>query len=92
MGGDAPLICRSAHGVGQLESARSGPTCAVQYRPEQRDRRCYALGAMVDQYLSSIFLSEDPNVIAVAGDIDTIAATLDDIWWRTLSAETDRAR
>jgi len=47
---------------------------------------------MVDQYLSSIFLSEDPNVIAVAGDIDTIAATLDDIWWRTLSAETDRAR
>lgn len=50
-------------------------------------RRCYALGGMVDQYLSYIFLAEDANVVAVAGDIDTMAATLDHIWRQALKQE-----
>lgn len=50
-------------------------------------RRCYALGGMVDQYLSYIFLAGDANVASVAGDIDTIAATLDHIWWQALRQE-----
>lgn len=43
-------------------------------------RRAYALGGMVDQYLSSLYLYGDENIIAVAGDIDDAARNLTFIW------------
>ena len=43
-------------------------------------RRAYALGGMVDQYLSAIFLYEDAGVVAAAGSLDEVVATLTFIW------------
>ena len=43
-------------------------------------RRAYALGGMVDQYLSCLYLYEDENVVAVAGDTDDVVRTLTFIW------------
>ena len=45
-------------------------------------RRAYALGGMVDQYLSSLLLSEDPALVAVSGDEGAVLDTLDLIWDR----------
>lgn len=45
-------------------------------------RRAYALGGMVDQYLSSLLLSEDPALIAISGDEAAVLDTLDLIWDR----------
>jgi AcrR family transcriptional regulator len=50
-------------------------------------RRCHALGGMVDQYLASIYLYEDADVSAVAGDLDSIVATLTFIWNQALAQE-----
>jgi AcrR family transcriptional regulator len=50
-------------------------------------RRCYALGSMVDQYLASIYLYEDAEVSAVAGDLDSIVATLTFIWNQAFAQE-----
>lgn len=43
-------------------------------------RRAYALGGMVDQYLASIYLYGDQNIVAIAGDIDDVVNTLTFIW------------
>lgn len=43
-------------------------------------RRAYALGGMVDQYLSAIFLYEDAGVVAAAGSLDDVVSTLTFIW------------
>lgn len=48
-------------------------------------RRAYALGYMVDQYLSSLFLSEDPNLTAVSGDGGAVVDTLTLIWKRGMA-------
>jgi len=45
-------------------------------------RRAYALGGMVDQYLSGLLLSEDPALRAVSGDAAAVLDTLDLIWQR----------
>lgn len=45
-------------------------------------RRAYALGGMVDQYLSSLLLSKDPHLIAVSQDRETVLDTLVSIWKR----------
>jgi len=50
-------------------------------------RRSYALGGMVDQYLASIYLYEDPDVTAVAGTLDDVVATLTFIWNQTFAHE-----
>ncbi len=50
-------------------------------------RRAYALGGMVDQYLSSLFLYEDENVAAVSRDREAVTDTLTFIWKRTMTAE-----
>jgi TetR/AcrR family transcriptional regulator, ethionamide resistance regulator len=66
---------------------RRGKRRAGMASREELLRRCYALGGMVDQYLSYIFLAEDGNVASIAGDIDAIAGTLDHIWWQALRQE-----
>jgi len=67
-------------------SRRSGHASDAELR-----RRCYALGGMVDQYLSYIYLQGDQDVTAVAGDIDTIVDTLDYIWWQSFKKEIGHA-
>jgi len=43
-------------------------------------RRAYALGGMVDQYLSGLYLSRDDGIIAVSGDAGAVVDTLTMIW------------
>ena len=43
-------------------------------------RRCYALGGMVDQYMSYLFLSKDENVIYFSDSPDEVIYTLTHIW------------
>ena len=45
-------------------------------------RRAYALGGMVDMYLSALFLSRDPGVVAVSADRRAVLETLNHIWER----------
>lgn len=45
-------------------------------------RRAYALGGMVDQYLSSLLLSRDPTLIALSSDREATLETLSLIWER----------
>ena len=56
-------------------------------RPTARDirRRAYALGGMVDQYLAAIYLYEDRHVVATAGSIKEVVATLTAIWCRAFA-------
>lgn len=53
-------------------------------RPDRAElmRRAYALGGMVDQYLSNLFLSVDPTVQALSADRAATIETLVDIWER----------
>ena len=43
-------------------------------------RRAYALGGMVDQYLASLYLYGDENMVAMAGDGEDVVNTLTFIW------------
>lgn len=47
-------------------------------------RRAYALGAMTDQYFSGLFLSGEPGLVAVSGDLEAVVDTLTTIWERGL--------
>ncbi len=46
-------------------------------------RRAYALGGMVDQYLASLYLYGDENIVATAGKLDDVVNTLTFIWIQT---------
>ncbi len=59
----------------RLSSGFGGQTSDVELQ-----RRAYALGGMVDQYLSSIFLYADQSLSAIAGDRDAVVETLTYIW------------
>lgn len=52
---------------------------------DELTRRAYALGGMVDQYLSSLFLSRDDGLSAVSGDEDAVIDTLTLIWKRAMA-------
>jgi len=52
---------------------------------DELKRRAYALGGMVDQYLSSLFLSEDPALAAVSRNDEAVLDTLTLIWKRGMS-------
>jgi AcrR family transcriptional regulator len=54
-------------------------------------RRAYALGGMVDQYLAYLFLSRDPNVIAVSGNREEVVESLTEIWERAFDRPSDTA-
>lgn len=43
-------------------------------------RRCYALGGMVDQYMSYLFLSKDDKVMAYSNNPEDVIETLTHIW------------
>ena len=45
-------------------------------------RRAYALGGMTDQYLSSLLLSNDPNMLAISKDRAEVIDTLTLLWQR----------
>jgi TetR/AcrR family transcriptional regulator, ethionamide resistance regulator len=49
---------------------------------EELFRRFYALGGMVDQYLSYIFLVADESVLAVSPSMEEVIDTLSHIWIR----------
>jgi len=53
-------------------------------RPELL-RRAYALGGMIDHYLSNLLLSKDPNLIEISRDRETVLETLTLIWERGMS-------
>lgn len=52
---------------------------------EELQRRAYALGGMVDHYLSNLLLSRDPNLIEVSQDQEEVQETLSLIWERGMS-------
>lgn len=43
-------------------------------------RRAYALGGMVDQYLTALFVTKDPWVGSISKDPDTVVDTLTTLW------------
>jgi AcrR family transcriptional regulator len=45
-------------------------------------RRAYALGGMVDQYLTALFVTEDPWIASISQDPEAVIATLTDIWMK----------
>lgn len=49
-------------------------------------RRYYAVGAMVDQYLSYLFLTNDPHVLEVSRDAEEVVDTLCYLWNKAVSA------
>lgn len=49
-------------------------------------RRAYALGGMVDQYLSNLLLAKDPAVIEISQDRDAVLETLSLLWDRGMTA------
>lgn len=67
----------------QRRMRRTGREDAIS-RPELL-RRAYALGGMIDQYLSSLLLSNDPDLAAVSQDPEAVLGTLTLIWERGMS-------
>jgi len=63
--------------LGRVVTA-SGPGAALD--PAERMRRAYALGGMVDPYMSGLYLSRDDGIIAVSGDAGAVVDTLTMIW------------
>ncbi len=49
-------------------------------------RRAYALGGMIDQYLSALLLNNDPMLLRISGDRDTTVNTLVELWKKGLLA------
>lgn len=45
-------------------------------------RRAYALGGMVDQYLTALFVTEDPWIAAISPDPDAVISTLTTLWMK----------
>ena len=52
---------------------------------EELLRRAYALGGMVDQYLSGLILSQDPALVAISGRDEAVVDTLTLIWKRAMT-------
>jgi AcrR family transcriptional regulator len=49
-------------------------------------RRAYAMGGMVDQYLTALLLNGDPDLARLSGDRETTISTLSDLWKKGLTA------
>lgn len=48
-------------------------------------RRAYALGGMVDQYLTALFVSDDPWVRALSGNREEVLEMFTDLWKRGIA-------
>ena len=66
---------------------RRAPSGTVQ-SPSEWLPTAYALGGMVDEFLSQIHLRRDPALSHLADDEAAVADILTDIWWRTVGGET----
>ena len=53
---------------------------------EEMMRRAYALGGMVDQYLTALFVTEDPWLAAISRDPEAVISTLTSIWTKGMQA------
>lgn len=53
---------------------------------EELLRRAYALGGMVDQYLTALHLTRDPALIAVSANREAMIDTLTSIWTKGMDA------
>jgi hypothetical protein len=47
-------------------------------------RRAYAMGGMIDQYLTSLLLNHDPNLMRLSADRETTIDTLTELWRKGL--------
>lgn len=47
-------------------------------------RRAYAMGGMVDQYLTALLLNEDPDLARLSADRETTVNTLSELWKKGL--------
>lgn len=52
---------------------------------EELLRRAYALGGMVDQYLTALYVMEDPWIHEVSQDPEAVIDTLTTLWKKGLS-------
>ena len=50
--------------------------------PDEQMRRAYALGGMVDQYLTALFVTRDPWLTEVSRDTEAVILTLTTLWRR----------
>ncbi|WP_321344587.1 TetR/AcrR family transcriptional regulator [Breoghania sp.] len=64
--------------------ARRQPASALAQ--DELFRRAYALGGMIDQYLSALLLNNDPMLLRVSADRDTTVNTLVELWKKGLLA------
>ncbi len=60
--------------------ARSKDRQLDQDTEDELMRRAYALGGMVDQYLTALFVTEDPWLGAISKDPDEVINTLTHLW------------
>lgn len=57
---------------------------AIALPPDEQFRRAYALGGMVDQYLSALLLNRDPHLTRLSADRDTTINTIVEVWKKGL--------
>ena len=67
----------------EKQQAKSGEKTRLP--TEELMRRAYALGGMVDQYLSSLVLNKDATLIAISRDPETVIDCLSGIWKRGMA-------
>lgn len=68
--------------VEAVERHRARDAGAARLPRDELMRRAYALGGMIDQYLSALLLSRDPTLVSVSRDRDAVIDTLSLIWKR----------
>jgi AcrR family transcriptional regulator len=69
-----------------VRATRRRHASAGQETPPEAEltRRAYALGGMTDAYLSGLYLSAEPGLVAVSHDRAAVIATLTTLWERGL--------
>ncbi len=75
----------TAQVVAATQRNRSVSGSAAALPRDELLRRAYALGGMVDQYLTALVLNQDPTLASVSRDRDAVIDTLTLIWTRGLS-------
>jgi hypothetical protein len=67
-----------------VSSAMRSDKGAPRSRPDLM-RRAYALGGMVDQYLTALFVTDDPWVRDLSQDRSEVVDMLTDLWKRGMA-------
>jgi AcrR family transcriptional regulator len=68
----------------EKQQAKSGKK--AQLPRDELMRRAYALGGMVDQYLTSLVLNKDKTLISISRDPEAVIDCLSGIWKRGMAA------